>query len=456
MFNINAVKWIMKSKQLYLIYETMNDDVRTLIDCIRKINDHVDVINLNHKDGFDKPLMKDADFIILDSVPITTKIMNFIEKYKIDCYFYLHCHPFFVKYSDYNFEVEGLKILVSFHSTKLERQFLYEIAKRVNVKGTIVEIGSLSGGTTIALALGDEHSKNPAKIVSIDLNFPEYFDYALNRTRCGKKVLKVKMNSQIFYKEWKQFSLENEIDEGIKILWIDGDHSYHGCKNDIENYSKYLVDGGVIVLHDFGDDNPVNRGVTEAIEDTLINDNQFSNFIRVGSIFYAEKNVKKTYFSPSSLSKMKSAIKCKLNYNETEKFYQYLKEGNYFTKKIILYGLGSHTKSVLTYMNKNELKSVVAIIDDGENLPEDYGGIPIYKPEMVKNLNYALIIPSSSTYEEKMINKLMLLNVSNYIKIYTSEDFYKLFKINVDNIPKSVLLTSRTYIETPDELDLIL
>lgn len=34
------------------------------------------------------------------------------------------------------------------------------------------------------------------------------------------------------------------------MLWIDGDHSYQGCKEDFELFSPYLMEGAVVALHD--------------------------------------------------------------------------------------------------------------------------------------------------------------------------------------------------------------
>jgi hypothetical protein len=36
----------------------------------------------------------------------------------------------------------------------------------------------------------------------------------------------------------------------IRLLWIDGDHSYKGCKEDFDLFAPYLSDGGIIAFHD--------------------------------------------------------------------------------------------------------------------------------------------------------------------------------------------------------------
>lgn len=39
-------------------------------------------------------------------------------------------------------------------------------------------------------------------------------------------------------------------DKYIDFLFIDGDHSYNGAKNDFVNYGKLVKPGGLIALHD--------------------------------------------------------------------------------------------------------------------------------------------------------------------------------------------------------------
>lgn len=36
----------------------------------------------------------------------------------------------------------------------------------------------------------------------------------------------------------------------INVLFIDGDHSYGGCKDDWENFSPFVVEGGWVLFHD--------------------------------------------------------------------------------------------------------------------------------------------------------------------------------------------------------------
>ncbi len=56
-------------------------------------------------------------------------------------------------------------------------------------------------------------------------------------------------------------------DTKIDVLFIDGDHTYEGCKADIEVWSPFVKDGGVILFHDADEGGTgILRAITEWIE----------------------------------------------------------------------------------------------------------------------------------------------------------------------------------------------
>ena len=48
----------------------------------------------------------------------------------------------------------------------------------------------------------------------------------------------------------------------ISLLFIDGDHSYQGCKRDIEAWYPLMKEGGVLLFHDCDETSP---GVVQAV-----------------------------------------------------------------------------------------------------------------------------------------------------------------------------------------------
>lgn len=62
-------------------------------------------------------------------------------------------------------------------------------------------------------------------------------------------------NSQEVAKNWGK---------KIDVLFIDGDHSYKGCKADIDAWYPHMAKGGVMLFHDCDDTSP---GVVKAVKE---------------------------------------------------------------------------------------------------------------------------------------------------------------------------------------------
>lgn len=61
----------------------------------------------------------------------------------------------------------------------------------------------------------------------------------------------------------KKWSPENR----ISLLFIDGDHTYEGCKRDIEAWFPHMKEGGMIFFHDCDETSP---GVVMAVAEAYI------------------------------------------------------------------------------------------------------------------------------------------------------------------------------------------
>jgi precorrin-6B methylase 2 len=118
-----------------------------------------------------------------------------------------------------------------------ELEYLYLVASRA--KTGILEIGRRHGGSTFALACANPE----VPIHSIDLE-PADDDRLRGFFRShgvGENVRLVVGDSQkTQYPEIETFD----------VLFIDGDHSYQGCTNDIYNWYDKLAVGGHMIFHD--------------------------------------------------------------------------------------------------------------------------------------------------------------------------------------------------------------
>lgn len=71
-------------------------------------------------------------------------------------------------------------------------------------------------------------------------------------------------------------------DNSLDFIYIDADHSYKGCKRDLEAWYPKLKKGGVIIVHDYHCCVGVRRAVTEFLVTKLITLKQFKVFDAIG------------------------------------------------------------------------------------------------------------------------------------------------------------------------------
>jgi predicted O-methyltransferase YrrM len=125
-----------------------------------------------------------------------------------------------------------------------EGEYLFMMASRA--KRRIVEIGRYHGGSTFLMACANRE----APIVSIDLapKNDTWLRACLEEHDIGGNVdLKVGDSQKEEYPGMDQ----------IDFLFVDGDHSFQGCMNDLVQWFPRVVPGGHVLLHDCYFGNPV-------------------------------------------------------------------------------------------------------------------------------------------------------------------------------------------------------
>ena len=119
-----------------------------------------------------------------------------------------------------------------------EMEYLFMIARRARCG--IVEIGRLNGGSTFVMACA---ASPDVRIYSIDIQPQD--DGLLRRlfddNGIGKNVELIVGDSQR-----GAYPQIGEID----LLFIDGDHTFEGCRRDLNNWYGRLVVNGHLLLHD--------------------------------------------------------------------------------------------------------------------------------------------------------------------------------------------------------------
>ncbi|MEO0559362.1 MAG: class I SAM-dependent methyltransferase [Bacteroidota bacterium] len=120
-------------------------------------------------------------------------------------------------------------------------RFLHDLCARTPGDGEVVEIGTMSGKSTIALAFAQK-TRSGRPIHTIDI--VEHPDLAanLNRTGVADWVVRHVARSSTVVKSWTA---------PIELLWIDADHTYRGLLTDLRRWTPHVVPGGIVAIHDY-------------------------------------------------------------------------------------------------------------------------------------------------------------------------------------------------------------
>ncbi|KAA2245452.1 class I SAM-dependent methyltransferase [Chitinophaga agrisoli] len=136
---------------------------------------------------------------------------------------------------------------------------LYHIARQLPGNAVMVEIGSWQGKSAYCLCKG----LRSGKVYSIDpFNADACMDednIATYRDKKGDRDLlaQFKQNldrlhvlDKVVIKQGYSYQFPQEFDK-IHGLFIDGDHSIEGCRQDFELYAPKLISGGFLAFHDY-------------------------------------------------------------------------------------------------------------------------------------------------------------------------------------------------------------
>lgn len=131
-----------------------------------------------------------------------------------------------------------------------EIRSLFDMVRELEPK-TVCEIGTDKGGT---LYLWCQASEDDALILSVDL--PSRKRYSERRRRLYSQFKKTKHQTLTFLPGDSHSRATEELVKNtlgsrqIDFLFIDGDHTYDGVKQDFLTYSKFVRSGGLIAFHD--------------------------------------------------------------------------------------------------------------------------------------------------------------------------------------------------------------
>jgi predicted O-methyltransferase YrrM len=147
--------------------------------------------------------------------------------------------------------------------TKTERVLLYTLAAQLSHEATLVEIGSWFGGSAQFLAAAASQRNGTLYCVDTWMgdamtspSYDSHTEFLANVRRFGPIVKPLRGTSDEMAKQFKS---------KIDFLFIDGDHSYDGCRLDIEAWFPHLEREAIVVFHDYGWAEGVQRAVKELV-----------------------------------------------------------------------------------------------------------------------------------------------------------------------------------------------
>ncbi len=171
-----------------------------------------------------------------------------------------------------------------------EMCFLALLAACPTANGDVLEIGSFKGKSTVILAKAAQLAGD-AKIYAVDpLTAPCETDPDLRGDESSLKDFKAnierhKVTDLIEFHQTFSHQLAATWTRPLRLLWIDGDHTYKGTKLDFDGFAPFLNDGAIVAIHDVL--HAFDGGVRVFMEDILLSPN-FGACGFCGSIGWAQ------------------------------------------------------------------------------------------------------------------------------------------------------------------------
>lgn len=152
-----------------------------------------------------------------------------------------------------NYEELDLKAQPGAFSTFDAEVLVPEIMK-LDSGDIYVEVGVDKGKS---LSIINMIAKEGVRIIGVDINhYDEFKEYLKN----NKRVEFILGDSYYVGRNFNQGE--------VSVLFIDGDHSYEGCKRDIEGWYPKMKKDGVMLFHDCDESSP---GVQQAVAEFVNN-----------------------------------------------------------------------------------------------------------------------------------------------------------------------------------------
>lgn len=136
-----------------------------------------------------------------------------------------------------------------------EMRFLALMAACPTAEGEILEIGSFKGKSTIILAKsaalqGSDVVNAVDPMTAPSETDPDLRGQASSLDDFTRNITEHGIAERIRFHQTFSCELAKSWTTPLRLLWIDGDHTYAGTKLDFDGFAPHLVDKGVVAFHD--------------------------------------------------------------------------------------------------------------------------------------------------------------------------------------------------------------
>ncbi|MDD5242732.1 MAG: class I SAM-dependent methyltransferase [Syntrophorhabdaceae bacterium] len=173
--------------------------------------------------------------------------------------------PFLPEYMRFQWHGHKQAWQIFTHMTKQERLILYRLALDQSPDSVLLEIGSYIGASSCFLAAAASEIQGKVKVYCVDTWQNEGMFEGQRDTFDEFRKNTAKYEEFIVILKGTSHEIANNFYKKVDFLFIDGDHSYEGVKSDVDDWFPKLNDGGIVIFHDIGWAEGVQRVVEESV-----------------------------------------------------------------------------------------------------------------------------------------------------------------------------------------------
>jgi predicted O-methyltransferase YrrM len=183
-----------------------------------------------------------------------------------------------------------------------EAVYLYEAAQSMEGQDpTVVEIGTWLGKSAIVLGKALQDRKN-ARVICIDpfnadgdrdsRRVYQRIRGSMNQTleeACLQNIIANGVDRVVQLIKGYSYDVVLSWNQPIDFLFIDGNHEYAAVRRDFDDWRRFLVRGGLLVMDDVYPSGKYHEGPNRVVRESVANHPDWYAGLQVGTLYSARK-----------------------------------------------------------------------------------------------------------------------------------------------------------------------